>query len=167
MHADAAERTEINPAEMCYRYIHATAMQDVPRCNPALGIKATGFRIYGGRALGIITTPWFMNLVAADIPGSVQSAPVAVGTTVRIGLPVAEVEFIAGELDAIGRVASCSLFSPVFAFGTMEAALETAVEAVRAFFDPAALTPASVPSTNVKRRDLLRGNFRKQQELAQ
>ncbi|TCU33103.1 [NiFe]-hydrogenase assembly chaperone HybE [Rhizobium azibense] len=174
MDADVAERTEIDPAEtlglqleMRYRHIHASAMQDVPLCNPALGIAATGFRIYGGRALGIVTTPWFMNLAAGDIPGGVQSASFAPGTTVRIGLPAGEVELIVGELDAIGRIDSCSLFSPVFEFGTMEAALATAVEAVRAFFEPAALEPAAAPPASVNRGDLLWGNFRKQQELAE
>ncbi|AJD43612.1 [NiFe]-hydrogenase assembly chaperone HybE [Rhizobium sp. SEMIA 4085] len=174
MDADVAERTEIDPAEMLglqlemrYRHIHATAMQNVPLCNPALGSAATGFRICGGRALGIVTTPWFMNLAAVDIAGGVQSAPVASGTSVRICLPAGEVEFIAGELDAIGRVDSCSLFSPAFEFETMEAALETAMEAVRAFFDPAALEPAAAPPASVNRRDLLWGNFRKQQELAE
>ncbi|MBP2448312.1 [NiFe]-hydrogenase assembly chaperone HybE [Rhizobium leguminosarum] len=173
MAADPHELANIDPAEMLglrlearYRHIHATAMLDMPLCNPALGVAAVGFRTYGGRALGIVITPWFMNLVAADIPGGLQSAPVALGTTVRMGLPAGEVEFIAGELDAIGRVDCCSLFSPVFEFSTMEATLEAAEEAVRAFFDPATLEPPR-PPVSLNRRDLLRGSFRRQQESAE
>ncbi len=153
--------------ETCYRHIHATAMADVPICNPALGVAATGFRIYGGRAFGIVTTPWFMNLVAIDLPGGTPSAPAGMGMTVRMGLPAGEVDFIAGELEGIGRVDSCSLFSPVFEFASMEAAVETAEEAVRAFFDPAAPEPPPAPPAPVNRRDLLRGNFGKREEPAE
>lgn len=174
MDADVAERAEIDPAqalgrrlEACYRHIYATAMADVPICNPALGIASTGFRTHGGRAFGIVTTPWFMNLVAADLPQGPSSAPAATGTTLRVGLPAGEVEFIAGELDAIGRVDSCSLFSPIFEFATMQAALETADEAARAFFDPATLERPPAPPAAVNRRDLLRGHFRRCEEASQ
>lgn len=173
MDAEAHGIAEIDPAralglrlEARYRHIHATAMADVPICNPALGVAATGFRAYGGRAFGIVTTPWFMNLVALDLPEGTPAAEAATGTTVRIGLPAGEVDFIAGELDTVGRVDSCSLFSPVFEFATMEAALETAEEAVRAFFDPAALEPPAAPAAPVNRRDLLRGHFRRPEEAA-
>lgn len=153
--------------EARYRQIHATAMADMPICNPALGVAATGFRSYGGRAIGIVTTPWFMNLVAADLPGGAPAAPAGPGATVRMGLPAGEVDFIAGELDPIGRIDSCSLFSPVFEFATMEAALETAGEIARAVFDPATLDPPPAAPTPVNRRDLLRGRLRGHGEASQ
>ncbi|WP_416068659.1 [NiFe]-hydrogenase assembly chaperone HybE (plasmid) [Rhizobium sp. YTUHZ045] len=173
MDAERAEPVGPDPArqlgarlEDCYRHIHATAMVDVPICNPALGVAATGFRAFGARAFGIVTTPWFMNLVAVDLPDGAPSAAAVSGTTLRVGLPAGEVEFITGELDGVGRVDSCSLFSPVFEFATMEAALATAEEAVRAFFDPATLEPPPAPPAAVNRRDLLRGQFRKREEMA-
>jgi [NiFe] hydrogenase assembly HybE family chaperone len=174
MDAEVAEISSVDPAlalgrrlEARYRQIHASAMADMPICNPALGVAATGFRAFGGRAFGIVTTPWFMNLVAADLPDGTPAAPAAMGTTLRLGLPAGEVEFIAGELDAIGRIDSCSLFSPVFEFATMEAALETAEEIARAFFDPATLEPPPAPPTPVNRRDLLRGRFRRREEASE
>ncbi|MBP1885075.1 [NiFe]-hydrogenase assembly chaperone HybE [Sinorhizobium mexicanum] len=172
--ADSIKGAEPNPAlalgqrlEARYRHIHATAMTDVPICNPALTVAATGFRSYRGRAFGIVTTPWFMNLVAVDLPDGAPAAPVATGTTLSIGLPAGEVEFIAGELHAIGRVDSCALLSPVFEFATMESALQMAEEAARAFFDPATLEPASEPRAVVNRRYLLRGHFRRREEALQ
>lgn len=173
MNAERQDVAGIDPAQALglrlaerYRHIHATAMADVPICNPALGVAATGFRAYGGRAVGIVTTPWFMNLVALDLPEGVSTPPAVMGTTVRIGLPAGEVDFIAGELDTIGRVDSCSLFSPVFEFDSMEAALETAEEVVRTFFDPMALEPKPAPAAPVNRRDLLRGHFRRPEEVS-
>ncbi|MFC0804512.1 [NiFe]-hydrogenase assembly chaperone HybE [Ensifer sp. P24N7] len=169
--ADSIKGAEPNPAlalgqrlEARYRHIHATAMTDVPICNPALTVAATGFRTYRGRAFGIVTTPWFMNLVAVDLPDGAPAAPVATGTTLSIGLPAGEVEFIAGELHAIGRVDSCALLSPVFEFAAMEAALEMAEEAARAFFDPATFELASELRAVVNRRHLLRGHFRRREE---
>eukprot|EP01035_Chromulina_nebulosa_P065326 gene65326-biopygen47860 len=134
-------------------------MRDLPICNPALGVAASGFRSHGGRAYGIITTPWFMNLVAAELPagGSLQPAPR--GSTVRIGLPAGEVDFIAGELEGFGRLDCCSLFSPMFEFATMEAAVETAEAAADAFFDVAALADPPPRPVAVNRRDLLRGRL--------
>lgn len=146
-----------------YRSIAETSMADVPICNFALGVASCGFRVWGGRALGIVVTPWFMNLLAVDLPGH-QSAPAAQGATVRMLLPVGEVDFIAGELAEIGRVDACSLFSPVFEFESMEAAIETANEAVRAFFDAELLAEPPKPAPAVNRRDLLRGRFKKAEE---
>ncbi|MCD2174378.1 [NiFe]-hydrogenase assembly chaperone HybE [Rhizobium sp. C4] len=141
-----------------YRHIAATAMADVPICNPALSVAATGFRPWGGRAVGVVTTPWFMNLIAMPLPGT-EMEPVAAGKSVRLNLPAGEVEFIVGELDGVGRVDSCSLFSPVFEFASMEEANEVAAEIVRTFFDVKALEPPPPPPARPSRRDLLRGKL--------
>lgn len=147
--------------EARYRFIAETAMADVPICNPALAVAATGFRAWGGRAVGVVTTPWFMNLIATPLPGT-EIEPVAAGKSVRLNLPAGEVEFIVGELDGVGRVDSCSLFSPVFEFASMEEATEVAAEIVRTFFDMSALEPPPPPPpppARPSRRDLLRGKL--------
>ena len=156
--AEIARRLEVR-----YRAIAETAMADVPICNAALGVASCGFRPWDGRAFGVVVTPWFMNLLAVDLPGT-ESPPATNGTTVRAFLPAGEVELIAGELEGIGRVDACSLFSPVFEFSTMEAAVATAMEAADAFFDLDALAepPPSAPAVN--RRDLLRGHFGSREE---
>jgi [NiFe] hydrogenase assembly HybE family chaperone len=149
-----------------YGHIARTSMADVPICNPALGVAATGFRAYCGRAVGVVTTPWFMNLVSTALPQS-EIEHVVPGKSVRFGLPAGEVEFIVGELDGIGRVDSCSLFSPVFEFATMDEACEVAAEIVRNFFDPQALEPPPPPPARPSRRDLLRGRLSRQPEEAE
>lgn len=172
MDADLAIQTSDDAAlalgqslETLYRGIFERSMHDLPICNPALTVAASGFRSYGGRAFGIVTTPWFMNLVAADLPEGRPAPAVVPGTTIRIGLPAGEVDFIAGELEGFGRLDCCSLFSPVFEFGSMDAALETAEEAARAFFDSAILEEPPRPPAEVNRRDLLRGRFRQQEDV--
>ncbi|MCM2474433.1 [NiFe]-hydrogenase assembly chaperone HybE [Rhizobium sp. CG5] len=166
MHADRSTQSCDDAAcalgqslETLYRGIFERSMHDLPICNPALTVAASGFRSYGGRAIGIVTTPWFMNLVAADLPEGRPAPAIVPGTTIRIGLPAGEVDFITGELEGFGRLDCCSLFSPVFEFGSMDAALQTAEEAARAFFDPSLLEEPPRPPAEVNRRDLLRGRI--------
>jgi hypothetical protein len=47
-----------------YDAIWRGPMQEMPICNPALEVEAVGFRAHGDWAIGIVVTPWFMNIVA-------------------------------------------------------------------------------------------------------
>jgi [NiFe] hydrogenase assembly HybE family chaperone len=135
-----------------YRRIAETAMRDVPICNPALAVEPIGFRTFDGRAVGILITPWFMNLAAAGFEG--QPLPCAgPGATVALVFPAGVVEMIAGQLEGFGRLDACSLFSPMFDFDSQSAACATAEAALAALFDPATLSPP------LDRRAVLRGRF--------
>lgn len=46
-----------------YREIGERAMRDLPIYNDALGVEAVGFRWFNGTTIGIMVTPWFMNVV--------------------------------------------------------------------------------------------------------
>jgi [NiFe] hydrogenase assembly HybE family chaperone len=75
-------------------------------------------------AVGILITPWFMNLVwftlvRVDEPGrSGSSRSHAVGS--------ACFDFIAGHEDSFGSYEACSLFSPMFEFPDQATAVATA-----------------------------------------
>ncbi len=113
--------------EGLYREIQITRMADVPILNDALQVAAVGFDPYGDYYLGVLLTPWFMNLMLLpqDAADYAETAP-DVGEKVQITLPAGKVEFIAGFEDGLGHWLSCSLFSPVFEFADQAAALETA-----------------------------------------
>jgi len=118
----------------CYREINATAMRDAPICNAALHVTAIGFRDFHGNAVGVILTPWFLNLVAAEIgPGASPALPLG---ACRLRFPAGSIEFTVTELAGFGRLASCSLFSPLFDFPDQETACATAQAALDALFDP-------------------------------
>ena len=51
-----------------YRAIAEGPMAGLPVCNPALRVADVGFRAHHGRAVGIVVSPWFMNVVAAALP---------------------------------------------------------------------------------------------------
>jgi [NiFe] hydrogenase assembly HybE family chaperone len=140
-----------------YREIAATTMADVPICNAALGVEALGFRRWSGRALGMVVTPWFLNLTVFDAPDAEPAPPASTGATIPLALPAGEVQLIVGELPGFGRVDICSLFSPMFEFADMAAAVETAREALRALLAPPSPPPGQQPKPAFDRRAFLRG----------
>ncbi len=118
-----------------YRHIHMTSMADMPLSNPALDVASVGFRVEDEAVFGIVITPWFMNLVCLPASEAPRARP---GESVTRGLPAGLVTFTAGELDGFGPLETCSLFSPMFEFADMPAALATAEAAMAELFAPPA-----------------------------
>ncbi|WP_027515995.1 [NiFe]-hydrogenase assembly chaperone HybE [Bradyrhizobium sp. WSM1417] len=153
--ADAAAWGELLAAS--YREIGERAMRDLPIYNDALGVEAVGFRPFNGTIVGIMVTPWFLNV--AMPAGAVTSA--TSGATVRMRFPAGDIEFTLSEVARIGRIASCSLFSPMFQVADMDAARATAEAALAELMLPAdseetvrRREPATSP---IDRRNFLRG----------
>lgn len=162
-----------------YREVEVTRMEGVPLLNPVLQVAAYGFEPYAEYHLGVLLTPWFMNLmmVPQDPAQYAENAP-AVGDKIAISLPAGQVEFIIGFEDALGHTLSCSLFSPVFEFPDQATALETAQAALAEVLNDGAQTGdedpdmtnvwagklpvaeednSAEPDKDVNRRDFLRG----------
>jgi [NiFe] hydrogenase assembly HybE family chaperone len=142
-----------------YREIGERAMRDLPIYNDALGVEAVGFRAFNGTIVGIMVTPWFMNVV---LPASAVAQPTS-GATARIRFPAGDIEFTISEVGQIGRIASCSLFSPMFQFADMDAARATAEAALAELMLPADSEEAvrrREPATSpIDRRNFLRGTL--------
>lgn len=136
-----------------FREIAATSMKDVPICNDRLGVDAIGFRRHGGRAMGMLVTPWFLNLAVFDLDAA--SPPARAGAKLPLALPAGEVELIVGEAPGFGRLDMCSLYSPMSEFADMAAARETARLAMIEL--TAAPTPPRVEKPALDRRAFLRG----------
>ncbi|MEF3365169.1 [NiFe]-hydrogenase assembly chaperone HybE [Methylocystis sp. 9N] len=150
-----------------YRRVHE-AMRDLPICNPRLDVAAIGFRPYGDHALGVILTPWFMNLMICAA-GSDELAPRPVGETAYWPLPAGRVGFIVGRLEGFGRVDSCSLFSPMDDFVDDAAARAVAVAALNELFNPApeeARDAVAKRSAMMDRRSLIFGAKRGEANIA-
>ncbi|MBL1256869.1 [NiFe]-hydrogenase assembly chaperone HybE [Methylocystis sp. Sn-Cys] len=151
---DDAARTIGETLAGLYAGVRAGPMRDVPICNDALDVEAIGFRAFGETAVGIVVTPWFMNLIVVPEP------PVASGASVRVAVPAGDVECVSAQLDGFGAILACSLFSPMFEFSDMSAAREAAREAMKALFDPELLDQKPAPKpAGLDRRALLRGRL--------
>jgi len=139
-----------------YAAIYEKSMRDVPVVNDVLSTQAIGFRPFDPYTIGIIITPWFMNLVA--IPADTQDM-FSDGAVQRIMLPAGDVDFISGTLTGFGRLYSASLFSPMFDFVDMESACLTAQEAMFNLFEASVPEQTALPEKNLDRRAFLRGSI--------
>lgn len=147
-----------------YRGIESTAMRDAPICNSALKVEVIGFRDFSGYVIGVIATPWFLNLVAAQsCEGEAPSLPSRV---LRLGFPAGAVDFVVTEMEGFGRLASCSLISPMFDFPDQEASSAAAVAALDALFEARLHRSSSEaqfqPTAAIDRRAFLAGRRAKQ-----
>lgn len=136
----------------------APAMADLPIYNPRLDVRATHFIAYRGWRVGVVTTPWFMNVVA--LPDAPETLP-SQGSNVIVSLPAGDLEAISGQLEGFGPVATVSLFSPMENFDDAGIAGDVAEAALAHLFEPPP-EPEPVPeppraSSAVDRRSLLFG----------
>jgi [NiFe] hydrogenase assembly HybE family chaperone len=122
--------------EATFRSVAQQRMAGVPILNHALSVEAVGFRPWSEHWLGVLFTPWFMNLWL--MPRVVARwQPIAVGASRHYVFPAGVFEFIGGHEATIGDYQACSLFSPMFDFADHAAAHDTAVAALAALFDRA------------------------------
>jgi [NiFe] hydrogenase assembly HybE family chaperone len=138
-----------------YREIEATAMRDAPICNRALKVEAIGFREFSDYVLGIIITPWFLNIFVAR--ACADGAPSLPDGSLQLRFPAGAVDFSVRELEGFGRLASASLFSPMSDFADQAAAREVASTALAALFDADLHAPAPAPAKAFDRRALFGG----------
>lgn len=128
-----------------YRDIGGRTMRDLPIYNAALEVQDVGFRAVDGLALGILVTPWFMNVVLTTFEGGASLAPARVGTLRAVPMPAGTIDVIVGTLDGFGRLDTASLYSPMSAFDDPAATRLAAEAAIAALLDPS-LAAAATPS---------------------
>jgi [NiFe] hydrogenase assembly HybE family chaperone len=91
-------------------------MRDLPFYNEKIAIEAIGFRPFGeGEVLGVVLTPWFMNLIALPIE-PVRMEMAKIGRTVSVELPAGKRAFVVGGEETIGLYKAHSLHSPLLNF---------------------------------------------------
>jgi len=157
----------------------AKRMDGLGFTNPALEVEAVAFEPWDAHWLGVMVTPWFMNLVLLPRDrGLWQTLPVRAKRKLRF--PAGVYEFIGAEDPLIGEHQTCSLFSPMQDFEDHAAARMVARLAREALFDAANAevpeypradlspeAPAEAqgahaeagPAAPVSKRDFLRGRL--------
>lgn len=136
----------------------AVAMRGLPVCHPALEVEGVGFRPHGQRQVGVIVTPWFMNLTA--LPGPGDSAAWIAGRLTQLEFPSGRYEFTVSEAGEAGLIATCSLFTLMHTFADQADARAAAQAAADALFEspPSPAPTQAAPTAPVmSRRRFLRG----------
>lgn len=151
----------------------AERMRGLGFVNPALRVQAVGFEPWEGHWLGVLVTPWSINLMLLPRDRTLWR-PVRPGEKQRYSFPAGTYDFIDALDPLVGEYRMCSLFSPALEFEDHAAAVLVAELARSALLDPAnAEAPdketadGAAPLARLERRatepmskrDFLRGRF--------
>jgi [NiFe] hydrogenase assembly HybE family chaperone len=144
MNRDEALRGD--PSEPLAQIFRAAAdrMRGLAFVNPALRVEAVGFAPWEGSWLGVMVTPWCMNLVLAPrVPALWKSLVAGAKRTYRF--PAGDYEFVGAVDDRVGDYQVCSLLSPLLEYDDHETARLVATLARDALFDPENADPSALP----------------------
>jgi len=129
-------------SELQLHFLHVSEkMAELPIYNPVLDVAVVGFRPYQQAELGVLVTPWCMNLILLPDPENTNYPDRSVGTKQMLALPSGQYEFIWGATEGVGSYLSCSLFSPMFEFDSHKVAIKTAEEVMKALFEAENFAP--------------------------
>lgn len=126
-------RHEADPSrlvEAAFKRIHVEHMSDVPIVNPALQVQALDFDLWQDNWLGVLLTPWCINLLL--LPGS-RGHWESVSGNNRLfhSFPSGNYAFLGGAEAEIGEYQSCSLISTMSQFTEQESACAVAREVIK------------------------------------
>jgi len=152
----------------------AERMHGLAFVNSALRVRAIDFQPWNGHWLGVLVTPWSINLMLLPCERS-EWHPVQAGAKRRYGFPAGDFEFIDAVDATLGEYRMCSLFSPAMEFedqataelvaklareALFDASLDATAAAAEAGSDGATPTRIGEPAARpLSKRDFLRGRF--------
>ena len=111
--SERIRRHRVDPSpliEVLFWRIETERMKDVPMLNAALRVEAVGFSRWSGHWLGMLITPWSINVML--LPGE-RSAwqGVADGARVFYRFASGDFAFVGGHEPEIGEYHSCALYT--------------------------------------------------------
>ena len=141
-----------------FEWIHRQRMAGLPMCHTGLQVRALGFAAQAPAGwLGVLVTPWFMNLVW--LPPScheAQADTLAPGQRRERQIGAQSLPFLGSWEEGVGAFEACSLFSPMFEFTDQAAARETAravLAQLRSAPEPAAAARVPVSAVVTAKAD--------------
>jgi [NiFe] hydrogenase assembly HybE family chaperone len=138
-----------------FERIGAESMRGLPFYNEALAVEALGFERLGDEWLGILITPWFLNLMLAP-EQPIPYAEAANGRKRILDLPGGPVQFLCGGTENFGLFYAHSIASPMHVYKTQDQARAAARRAIVRASSPPEATQATGPQSGqaVSRRNL-------------
>ncbi len=94
-------------------------MQGIPILNNNLQVQTLGFQQFEGRIMGIVITPWLMNLII--LPNEEDDwSNLELGKKMSIKFPSISCKFMVNDIDGIGKCKTHSLYSPMHEFNSQD-----------------------------------------------
>lgn len=129
----------MNPASeslvTAYRRIAAERMAGIPFANDSLTVDGVGFRDVEGRSVGVLITPWCMNLVVLREPSD-EPGPEDCEEKRTFRFPAGEFEFVNARIEDVPAHHALALFTSVEDFPDMATARAVAAEVLRRILEP-------------------------------
>ena len=132
-----------------FKHIYIEHMQDLPIVNDRVQVDAVGFREFNGHEVGVLITPWFMNLVL--VPRVDEWEESTQGETCSIDFPSGPMDFTVSQDDVLGTYLTAVLFRSVTDMPDQETARAIALQVMKNLFVPAK------SRRSLSRRELLTG----------
>ena len=111
--------------EQSFTRIHEENMQGIPILNPQIRVQALGFQYWQDRILGVVITPWMMNLVL--LPAEHEDwSQMELGHKQPHEFPSRSYKFMVNDIDGIGPCQTYSMCSPMRDFSTHQQAVQVA-----------------------------------------
>jgi [NiFe] hydrogenase assembly HybE family chaperone len=120
-----------NPSDVIkqvFNQIHRDEMVGLPFTNAALSVECIGFALHDGNWLGVLLTPWCMNLLLLPGPDQEWVRRYHVGNKMGLTLGENNYTFFAAYHELLGQYLSCSLSSPVTHLKTQAIAEQLATD---------------------------------------
>lgn len=139
-------RSRVLALQRAFERIAHARMADMPLNNPRLEVATVHFRANDETdfALGVLVTPWCMNLLRLPLR---DGLPVlGVGSTATRDIGARRFDFIGAHEPDVGAFEACSLFSPMFEFADQAAAVATAKEALKELRGSGVARPPQQPA---------------------
>ena len=134
-----------------FRRIERDRMQGLPFLNANLEVEAVGFEETDEHEIGVLVSPWFINLVL--LPGSDEWDDAAQGDVAEWTFPSGKIDFTVCQDETLGTYLTAVLFRAVVDFpdqATARAVAAEVIETLRRAPDP----DAEPAGKRVSRREL-------------
>lgn len=116
-----------------FEAIHRDRMHGLPVVNDRLAVELIGLREVDDHRLGVLLTPWFMNLLL--LPGDDGWSDLEQGARVNIDYPSGPVEYLVTHDEELGTYLTAVLFGSVTDFSDQATARAVARETLRRLFE--------------------------------
>lgn len=117
---------------------------ELPLINPALEVAAVGFVRHQGDWLGVVITPWFLDLFLLSGSGQIWG-DIPTGERRYVDLPCGTLHFIAEDDPDLGPYQHFPLITPIIGVPDMASAVQIAQDAMRTVLVLPALPTTSSP----------------------
>lgn len=108
-----------------FEKIFQESMRNMPLLNSRIKVQTLGFQYFHDRIIGIVITPWLMNIILLPAEDEDWSS-LALGHKQTHTFPSKARKFLVNDIDGIGFCQTHSLFSPMNEFSSHEHAVSAA-----------------------------------------